>query len=127
MLNPIQNNIKFSVGDVKRLVRYMQNLVSSAKGNVTSFTLKQAKRALGMESKSEETMLKGALETLVSLGLLQKAPGKKPRYLLQRGSPLWNALEQGCTDLLTALMDRYHKNHKTTPSVERGQAKGAKN
>ncbi len=91
---------------MKQLVWYMQNLVLNAKGNVASFTLRQAKRALGAESKFEEATLRTALEALASLGLLQKAPGKKPRYVLQRGSPLWSALERGCTDLLTTLMAR---------------------
>ena len=68
--------------------------------------MKQAKRALGAESKAEEAELKAALEALAALGLLQKAPGKKPRYILQRGTPMWSALEQGCTDLLAALADR---------------------
>ncbi len=84
----------------------MQDLVLSAKGNVVSFTLRQLKRALGVESKAEEAALRAALEALASLGLLQKAPGRKPRYLLQRGTPLWSALERGCIDLLAALADR---------------------
>jgi hypothetical protein len=94
------------VKDVKQLVEYVRNLVLNAKGGAVSFTLKQAKRALGVESKSGEKALWAALESLVSLGLLQKMPGKKPRYLLQRGTPMWSALEQGCTDLLAALADR---------------------
>lgn len=93
--------------NVERLILYMRGLVLSARGNVVSFSLRQAKRALGAESKSEEATLKNALEALSSLGLLQKAPGRKPRYIVQRGSPLWKTLEQGqCTDLLTALMTR---------------------
>jgi len=90
---------------MKKLVRYMQDLVLNAKGNAVSFTLRQAKRALGAESKSEEAALRAALEALVGLGLLQKVPGRKPRYLLQRGMPLWSALERGCTDLPAALAD----------------------
>jgi hypothetical protein len=101
----IQNNVHVSVGDVKQLAKYMQDLVVNAKGNVVSFTLRQAKRALGAESKSEEAALRAALEALVGLGLLQKAPGRKPRYLLRRGTPLWSALERGCTDLPAALAD----------------------
>ena len=77
----------------------MRDLVVNAKGNVVSFTLRQAKRALGAESKSEEVVLRAALEALVGLGLLQRVPGRKPRYLLRRGTPLWSALERGCTDL----------------------------
>jgi len=93
--------------NAERLILYMRGLVLNARGNVVSFSLKQAKRTLGAESKSEEVALKGALEALASLGLLQKAPGRKPRYIIQRGSPLWKTLEQGlCTDLLTALMER---------------------
>jgi hypothetical protein len=95
-----------SVKDIERLILYMRGLVLNAKGNVVSFTLKQAKRALWMESKSEEAALKGALEALASLGLLQKRPGRKPRYIIQRGSPLWKTLEHGCTDLLIVLMER---------------------
>jgi len=91
---------------MRRLVEYIRGLVLGAKGGVVSFTLKQAKRALGAESKAEEAELKAALEALAALGLLQKAPGKKPRYILQRGTPLWSALEQGHTDLLAALADR---------------------
>jgi hypothetical protein len=94
----------------------MQNLVLSARGNVASFALRQAKRALGAESKAEEAALRAALEALASLGLLQKAPGRKTRYLLQRGSPLWSALERGCTDLLTALMA-----HNTSPRRKRAK------
>jgi hypothetical protein len=90
---------------VKRLAKYMQDLVVNAKGNAVSFTLKQAKRALGAESKSEEAALRAALDALAGLGLLQRVPGRKPRYLLQRGTPLWSALERGCTDLLAALAD----------------------
>jgi hypothetical protein len=90
---------------MKRLVRYMQDLVLNAKGNVVSFTLRQAKRALGAESKSEEAALRAALEALVVLGLLHKASGRKPRYLLKRGTPLWSALERGCADLPIALPD----------------------
>jgi hypothetical protein len=78
----------------------------SAKGNAVTISLKQAERALGVESKSEEAALKAALEALATLGLLQRAPGKKPQYVLQRNSPLWSALERGCTDLLGALMGR---------------------
>ncbi len=91
---------------MKRLIRYMQDLVLGARGNVASFTLRQAKRALGVESKAEEVALRAALEALASLGLLQKASGRKPRYLLQRGTPLWSALERGCADLLDALAGR---------------------
>jgi hypothetical protein len=94
------------VKDAKQLIEYIRNLVLNAKGSAVSFTLKQAKRALGVESRSEEKVLWAALEALVSLGLLQKAPGRKSRYLLQRGTPLWSALEQGCIDLLAALADR---------------------
>lgn len=92
--------------DVKQLVEYVRNLVLNARGNVVSFTLRQVKRALGAESKLEERTLRAALETLASLGLLQKTSGRKPRYLLQRGTPTWSALERGCTDLLAALADR---------------------
>jgi hypothetical protein len=90
---------------MKKLVRYMQDLVLNAKGNAVSFTLRQAKRTLGVVSKSEEVAVRAALESLVGLGLLKKAPGRKPRYLLQRGTPLWSALERGCTDLPAALAD----------------------
>ena len=67
-----------------------------------------------MESKVEEAELKLALGALADLGLLQMAPGKKPRYHLQRGSLLWNALELGCTDLLTVLIDNHHIKQKPT-------------
>jgi len=60
--------------------------------------------------------LKLALGALADLGLLQRAPGKKPRYFLQRGSPLWNALELGCTDLLTVLIDNHRMKQKPTKS-----------
>jgi len=95
-----------------RLIEYIRSAVISAKGNVVSFSLKQIKRALGAESKAEEAALKLALGALADLGLLQRAPGKKPRYFLRRGSPLWNALELGCTDLLPVLMDRRRRRHK---------------
>ncbi len=91
---------------MERLVCYIQDLVLSAKGNVVTISLRQAKRALGLKSKSEEVALRAALEALAMLGLLQRAPGKKPRYVLQRSSPLWSALERGCTDLMTTLMGR---------------------
>jgi len=101
----IQNNTR-SVRIVKRFIEYMRELVLGAKGSVVSFSLRQVKRALGIESKAEEAALRAALEALVGLGLLQKASEKKPRYLLQRGTPAWSALERGCTDLLAALADR---------------------
>ena len=106
---------------MKQLVEYIRNLVLNARGNVVSFSLRQAKRALGVESKSEEVALKTALEALAGLGLLQKAPGKKPRYILQRGTPLWSALEQGCTDLLAALADRRTRSQprRTSPGRKR--------
>jgi len=105
---------------MRRLIEYVRDLVLGAKGGVVSFTLKQAKRALGAESKAEEAELKAALEALAALGLLQKSPGKKPRYILQRGTPLWSALEQGCTDILIALTDRRRKKHISTapPTAE---------
>jgi hypothetical protein len=99
---------------MKQLIEYVRDLVLGAKGGVVSFTLKQAKKTLGVESKAEEAELKAALEALAALGLLQKAPGKKPRYFLQRGSPLWSALEQGCTDILLALTDGLRKKHKSS-------------
>jgi hypothetical protein len=95
-----------------QLIEYIQSAVMSAKGNVVSFNLKQIKKALGMNSKAEETALKLALGALADLGLLQRVPGKKLRYFLRRGSPLWNALELGCTDLLTILMDRHPRKYK---------------
>jgi len=98
----------------RQLIEYIRSAVMSAKGNVVSFSLKQIKRALGMESKVEEAELKLALGALADLGLLQMAPGKKPRYHLQRGSLLWNALELGCTDLLTVLIDNHHMKQKPT-------------
>ena len=110
---------------VERLILYMQSLVLGARGSVVSLTLKRAKRALGAESKAEETALKAALETLASLGLLQKTPGKKPRYLLQRGSSLWSALEQDCTELLTVLVDS-HKSRKAARPPLRAKQKGQK-
>jgi hypothetical protein len=91
---------------MRLLIEYVRDLVLSAKGNVITISLRQAKRALGVESKSEEAALRVALEALATLGLLQRAPGKKPRYVLQRGSPLWEALERRCTDLLSTLMGR---------------------
>jgi len=112
------------VKGVERLILYMQDLVVGARGNVVSFSLKQAKRALGAESKSEEAALRAALEALASLGLLQKTPGKKPRYFLPRGSPLWSALELGCTGLLTVLADRCHKSRKATRPPLRAKQKG---
>ena len=36
-----------------QLIEYIRSAVMSAKGNVVSFSLKQIKRALGMESKAE--------------------------------------------------------------------------
>lgn len=98
----------------RQLIEYIRSAVMSAKGNVVSFSLKQIKRALGMESKVEEAELKLALGALADLGLLQMAPGKKPRYHLQRGSLLWNALELGCTDLLTVLIDNHRMKQKPT-------------
>jgi hypothetical protein len=38
---------------VKQLIEYIRDLVLNAKGNAVSFTLKQAKKALETESKSE--------------------------------------------------------------------------
>jgi hypothetical protein len=73
--------------------------------NVASFSLRQVKRVLGTESKAEERELKRALDVLTYLGLLEAADGKKPRYVLRRGSPLWTALELGCVDLVTILVD----------------------
>lgn len=93
--------------DAKRLVEYVRGLVLGARGNAVSFTLKQVKRALGAETKSEEAALRAILEALAILGLLQKVPGRKTRYLLRRGTPLWSALEQGCTDLLAVLAGRH--------------------
>jgi hypothetical protein len=101
--------------DIRRqLIEYIRSAVMSTKGNVVSFSLKQIKRALGAESKAEEAALKLALGALADLRLLQRAPGKKPRCLLQRGSPLWNALELGCTDLLIALIDNHRMKQKPT-------------
>ncbi len=85
--------------DVKRLFEYVRNLILGARGNVVSFSLKGVKKALGVRFRSEEAALRAALEALASLGLLQKAPRRKPRYLLQRSSPLWRALERGCAGL----------------------------
>ena len=110
---------------VERLILYMQSLVVSARGNVVSLSLKRAKRALGAESKAEEAALKAALEALAGLGLLQKTPGRKPRYVLQRGSPLWKALEQDCTELLTVLVDS-HKSHKAARPPLRASKKDRK-
>jgi len=93
----------------RRLVEHIRDLVVSAKGNVVGITLKKVKRALGVEEKGEEVVLKTALEALVDLGLLEAVPGKKPRYVLRRGSPLWAALELGCVDLVTILADGQHK------------------
>jgi len=99
------------VRDLKRLlVEYLRETVIGARGNVASISLKRAKRALEAESKAEEAALKAALEALAGLGLLQKTPGKKPRYVLQRGSPLWKALELGCIDLVATLAG--HAKHK---------------
>jgi hypothetical protein len=98
------------VRDVKRLlVEYLREAVIDAKGNVVSFNLKKAKKALEAESKAEEIALKTALEALVDMGLLGVVPGRKPRYVLRRGSPLWAALELGCVDLVTILADGQHK------------------
>jgi len=92
------------VRDVERLlVEYLREAVIGARGNVASISLRRAKRALEAESKAEEAALKAALEALANLGLLQKTPGKKPRYIMQRGSPLWTALERGCIDLVATL------------------------
>jgi hypothetical protein len=103
------------VRDVKRLlVEYLREAVIDAKGNVVSFNLKKVKKALEAESKAEEIALKAALEALVDLGLLGAVPGRKPRYVLRRGSPLWVALELGCTDMLTVLMDRHRMKQKPT-------------
>jgi hypothetical protein len=107
------------VKNVKELIEYIRNLVLNAKGNAVSFTLKQAKKALGVKSKSEERALRAALEALVGLGLLQKTPGKRPRYLLQRGTPLWSALERGCTDLLVALADRRPQTERVERAARR--------
>lgn len=98
--------------DVKRLfVEYLREAVIDAKGNVVSFNLKKVKKALEAESKAEEIALKAALEALVDLGLLGVVPGRKPRYVLRRGSLLWTALELGCIDLVTILADG-HTKHK---------------
>jgi hypothetical protein len=98
------------VRDVKRLlVEYLREAVTNAKGNVVTFNLKKVKKALEAESKAEETALKAALKALVDLGVLEAVPGRKPRYVLRRGSPLWAALELGCIDLVTILADGQHK------------------
>ncbi len=98
--------------DVQRqLIEYLRSAIMKARGNVVSFSLRQVKRALGTESKAEEVKLKAALEALVDLGLLGAVPGREPRYVLRRGSPLWVALELGCIDLVTILADG-HTKHK---------------
>jgi hypothetical protein len=100
------------VRDVKRLfVEYLREAVVDAKGNVVSFNLKKVKKVLKAESKAEEIALKAALKALVDLGLLGAVPGRKPRYVLRRGSSLWSALELGCIDLVTILADG-HTKHK---------------
>ena len=102
--------------DVKRLlVEYLREAVIDAKGNVVSFNLKKVKKALEAESKGEEVALKAARKALVDLGLLGAVPGKKPRYVLRRGSPLWTALELGCVDLITILADGRLKNQRKRP------------
>jgi len=97
----------------RRLVEHIRDLVVSAKGNVVGITLKKVKRALGVEEKGEEVVLKRVLDALASLGLLEAVPGKEPRCVLRRGSPLWTALELDCVDLVTILVDgrpkRLHK------------------
>jgi hypothetical protein len=103
------------VRDVKRLfVEYLREAVIDAKGNVVTFSLKKVKKALEAESKAEEVKLKAALKALAVLGLLGAVPGRKPRYVLRRGSPLWVALELGCTDLLTVLIDNHRMKQKPT-------------
>lgn len=82
---------------------------------MVSFSLRQVKRALGTESKAEEVKLKAALEALVDLGLLGAVPGRKPRYVLRRGSPLWATLELGCIDLVTILADGRLKHQRKRP------------
>jgi len=101
------------VRDVKCLfVEYLRETVIDAEGNVVSFDLKKVKKALEAGSKAEEVALKTALKALVDLGLLGAVPGKKPRYDLRRGSPLWTVLELGCIDLVTILADGHIKHER---------------
>lgn len=107
--------------DVKRLlVEYLRETVIDAKGNVVSISLKRAKSALEVESKAEEIALKATLKALADLGLLEAVPGRKPRYVLRRGSPLWTALELGCIDLVAILADG-HAKHKRRPNKGKHQ------
>jgi hypothetical protein len=93
-----------------RLAEYMRSLAAGARGNVVSISLKRAKRALEAESKAEEAALKAALDALASLGLLEAAGGgKRQRYVLRRGTPLWAALEEGHVELVAAVASRCAK------------------
>ncbi len=75
----------------RRLIEYLRSTIIKARGNVVSFSLRRVKRALDAESKAEEIALKVALKALVDLGLLGAVPGRKPRYVLRRGSLLHSA------------------------------------
>jgi len=69
-----------TVRDVKcMLVKYLREAVIDAKGDVVSFNLKKAKKALEAEPKAEEIALRAALEALVDMGLLEAVPGRKPQ------------------------------------------------
>jgi hypothetical protein len=88
-----------------RLISYMRELVTGARGSVVSISLKRASRAVGAESRAEVAAVKAVLDSLASLGLLEAVRSKKrPRYLLRRGSPLWAALEAGCAELTAELV-----------------------
>jgi len=90
-----------------RVISYMKELVAGAKGGVVSVSLKRASRAVGAESRAEVAAVKAVLDSLASLGLLEALRGgKRPRYLLRRGSPLWAALEAGHVELVAALAGR---------------------
>ena len=92
-----------------RLAEYMRSLVSGAKGGMVSISLKKASRALGAESRAEIAAVKAALSALASLGLLEAAGGKKPRYIMRRGTPLWAALEAGHVELIAAVAAKCSK------------------
>jgi hypothetical protein len=95
-----------------RLVAHMRSLVENAKGNVVSISLRSASKAVGAESRAEVLTVKAALDTLVSLGLLEAFPKKKPVYAMRRGSPLWNALEGGHIELVTAVVTKCIKKRR---------------
>jgi predicted transcriptional regulator of viral defense system len=80
-------------------LEHMRMLVLKARGNVVTLKLK----ALCGERRGAMAMLK----RLADAGYLKKIGDGK--YLLQRGTPLWEALEQGRAD---QLLKQLHTNQK---------------